>query len=285
MDLSSPRLVFFQGFSEALQFNRTLKYFASLQSTSISTRQWFVMNGIMFLGSILIFNHGLTPLLDAVGDSLGTDDIEWKACKHQVLAISNKLFNVLWLVPMYLMTFVLNTAWYYDIAQHVYSLEYGRITNIDAMENIRDSTYSICLMAWVTLFSYLVLYVPYIGSWISFAYMSWVFAFYCFNYKLTLQGVEFENRLRYFQSHWLYMLGFGMPCALIVTFSPHFIGYGIYAVIFPICMVLAIISTPVQHISSGVIPRSVRMFVFFEFLNLALVHAMPKPGSKREITS
>ena len=111
-------------------------------------------------------------------------------------------------------------------------------------------------MACVSVGSYLVYYVPFVGPPLSLIYTSWAIAFYCFDYKWTLQGWDLQKRLLVFQAHWVYMLGFGMPCALILMFLPQFLGYGIYALTFPVCMILSIISKPVQHEPTFLFPKN-----------------------------
>uniref|UniRef100_A0A7S2S439 Etoposide-induced protein 2.4 n=1 Tax=Mucochytrium quahogii TaxID=96639 RepID=A0A7S2S439_9STRA len=280
MDDRGPRgwfHVWLCGFRESIKFNRTLSYIGTLQSSSISTQQCFVMNGIIFVGSIFMFNHFLTPMLSKLGERLegfsGDEQKEkWEDTEYLVLAISSFLFKAFWLVPMYILSFVLNAAWYLDIAKQVYLLEYGKLKTADSMADIvRDSLYNHMLMAWVSLASYLVYYIPSIGPIISLAYTSWAIAFYCFDYKWTLQGWELQKRLRVFQANWVYMLGFGMPCALLTMFLPQFLGYGIYALTFPVCMIISIISDPIQHRATTFVPRSIRMFMLAEWFNLAIM--------------
>lgn len=45
------------------------------------------------------------------------------------------------------------------------------------------------------------------GRIIQFVLMSWVYAFYWFDYKWSLTNLPLEKRVQFFQSHWVYFLG------------------------------------------------------------------------------
>mmetsp|Transcript_17083 Transcript_17083/g.33435 ORF Transcript_17083/g.33435 Transcript_17083/m.33435 type:complete len:334 (+) Transcript_17083:220-1221(+) len=270
---------FVLGFKAAINWPRSLHYIATIQTTSISTQQCFVMNGTIFLGSLFAYNFVLTPLLEYLNDTLrdllegsDADPAVWSAAQDIVTWTSEQAFQILWLVPMYALSLVLNAAWNLDIGKQVFLLEFGVIKGGENMaENLRDSIYNYILMAWVTLFVFLVYFIPIIGLPISLIYTAWTASFYCYDLKWKHQGWDFRKRLRMFQSCWPFMAGFGMPCALLVTFIPAFLGYGIYCVTFPVCLILSIVTAPVQHSPTTLMPRSLQVFVFAEWLTLAVL--------------
>ena len=45
------------------------------------------------------------------------------------------------------------------------------------------------------------------GRIIQFVLMSWVYAFYWFDYKWSLTNLPLEKRVQFFQSHWVYFSG------------------------------------------------------------------------------
>lgn len=45
------------------------------------------------------------------------------------------------------------------------------------------------------------------GRIIQFVLMSWVYAFYWFDYKWSLTNLPLERRVQFFQSHWVYFSG------------------------------------------------------------------------------
>jgi hypothetical protein len=81
--------------------------------------------------------------------------------------------------------------------------------------------------------------------WLSFGaflcYMSWSFSLYAFDYKWALRGWNAAARFDRLERHWAFFLGFGAPCTLATVFLPsYFISYGIYALLFPLFVLLAI---------------------------------------------
>ena len=122
--------------------------------------------------------------------------------------------------------------------------------------------------------------IPKLGTVISFLLYSWLYAFYCFDYKWTMQGWSLQKRMAVFETRWIYMLGFGAPCAVIATLFPLFTGAGIYAMVFPLCVILAILSTPADH--SGILPRRLPIFYIAQMLNLKTIELLgPSPSQNK----
>ena len=61
--------------------------------------------------------------------------------------------------------------------------------------------------------SVLVLWIPptYFGMLLSLVYSSWLTSLYCFEYTWLNAGWSLNRRLNYFERHWAYFLGFGLP--------------------------------------------------------------------------
>lgn len=38
-------------------------------------------------------------------------------------------------------------------------------------------------------------------------FLSWLYAYYCFDYKWALEGVRLPNRLHFFECNWAYFAG------------------------------------------------------------------------------
>jgi len=63
--------VCWSGVKAQVSWHKTLRYLAQLQhSSSISAQKCFLLNGTLFLGSIVLFNVVLTPLLMTIGEKL-----------------------------------------------------------------------------------------------------------------------------------------------------------------------------------------------------------------------
>lgn len=182
---------------------------------------------------------------------------------------------------MYLISILLNAVFNVDIAKQVYTVEFGKpAKSLDSFaELVRDSMYNYFLMGWVSIFCFGVFYVYIIGPMVSLIWTSWAIAFYAYDLVWALRGWDLQKRLRVFQRHWVFMLGFGFPSALATFLLPQFLGYGVYALAFPVSIILAITSTPKQHTPSTIFPKSLRMFVFAEYINLMFLRVL---GMRRQ---
>uniref|UniRef100_A0A7S3PCQ5 Uncharacterized protein n=1 Tax=Aplanochytrium stocchinoi TaxID=215587 RepID=A0A7S3PCQ5_9STRA len=305
--------VFVSGFLGAVRIHRTLLFVVTSRVTAIRTIQCFTLNGVIFLGSILVFDFLLKPGIFVLGgwmkllhEDLGGVNVKgieveaqdaeavleaegtldafseagignafdeyFRVVEDGIDNLTSVIFTFAWLVPMYALSFMLNTVWYREIAEQVFQQEKGRLRGNESVAAIlRDEIYRLLLMTWSTVLAFLLSLIPLVGTPLCLFYTSWIYAFYCFDYRWTMQGWSFQKRLVFFQEHWVYMLGFGMPCSIVTMWVPQFVGYGLYAMVFPICMILAIIGTPVKHRKTQHVPEAIRMFFPGELMNLALL--------------
>ncbi|KAK2966081.1 hypothetical protein RJ640_025577, partial [Escallonia rubra] len=181
-----------------------------------------------------------------------------------------QFFYVFWFYPLYIFSFVLSNIWYNDIAKYGFFAigkdepsitESSRqkelstsqnTTNTDkptdlgrVMIGIAEQIYSVLLLTFFFLEVYVTGYIPYIGKTLNFLLLSWMYAYYCFEYKWNLSGLSLDKRLDFFESNWAFFAGFGnillhfrSPCALaIFLFSP-LVSYGVMAILFPLFLKL-----------------------------------------------
>lgn len=67
--------------------------------------------------------------------------------------------------------------------------------------------------------------LPVVGPIIAFAYTCWLTSLYSFEYTWINEGWSVQRRLDYFERHWAYFFGFGVPFTLITFWLPFFIRY------------------------------------------------------------
>ncbi len=53
----------------------------------------------------------------------------------------------------------------------------------------------------------------------EFLLTSWLYAFFCFDYKWSLRRQPLAARIAYFEAHWAFFGGFGAACTLPVSSS------------------------------------------------------------------
>uniref|UniRef100_A0A6N2MPZ2 Uncharacterized protein n=1 Tax=Salix viminalis TaxID=40686 RepID=A0A6N2MPZ2_SALVM len=97
-------------------------------------------------------------------------------------------------------------------------------------------------------------FIPYIGKALNFVLLSWMYAYYCFEYKWNLSDVALDRRLDFFESNWAFFSGFDnfeIPCSSAACYkvilakpmrSGYFLllsscelwCYGVMAILFPL---------------------------------------------------
>ncbi|XP_026382239.1 protein EI24 homolog isoform X2 [Papaver somniferum] len=165
-----------------------------------------------------------------------------------------QLFYMLWFYPLYVLSILLSNIWYTDIAKNAYAAmgraepsskkEMGDAQNKPAgvggfMIGFGEHVFSILLLGFFFLEVYAVGYIPYVGKMLSFLLLSWMYAYYCFEYKWSLAEVSLEKRLDFFESNWAFFAGFGSPCVLPIFFYSRLVGSGVLAILFPLFVLTA----------------------------------------------
>lgn len=111
------------------------------------------------------------------------------------------------------------------------------------------------------------------GSALNLLFLSWLYAYYCFDYKWALQGVRLPQRLRFFEANWAYFAGgcvalpqraaaaagsacvqgsgstvlhvyvcttgFGFPCVAATMFRTFHVGAALANLLFPVFVMVA----------------------------------------------
>ncbi|XP_060194526.1 protein EI24 homolog isoform X3 [Lycium barbarum] len=107
------------------------------------------------------------------------------------------------------------------------------------MISIAEQLYSVLLLTFFFVEVYVTGFIPYIGKALNFMLLSWLYAYYCFEYKWNLSGLSLDKRLDFFESNWAFFAGFGNPCVLaIFLFSP-LVSCGVMAILFPLFVLTA----------------------------------------------
>ncbi|KAG5525797.1 hypothetical protein RHGRI_032176 [Rhododendron griersonianum] len=103
-----------------------------------------------------------------------------------------------------------------------------------AMIGIAEQVYSVILLNIFFLEVYVTGLIPYMGKPLNFLLISWMYAYYCFEYKWNFSGLSLGKRLYFFESNWAFFAGFGSPCVLPLFFFTPLVSYGIMAILFPL---------------------------------------------------
>nr|XP_011464821.1 PREDICTED: protein EI24 homolog isoform X2 [Fragaria vesca subsp. vesca] len=272
-----------EGFRQACCLHRVLILCHRSRKLLIRTGQCFLLNGFIFLGSILILNSFIIPALHWILPAMCPEFSSQQLCsfagiwefysilRHGLV----QLFYVTWLYPLYVFSFILSNIWYNDIAKYgFYAMGRPVINKLDpvrqsdvltfqnaaglerstdlgwVMIGIGEQVYSVLLLSCFFLEVYVTGFIPYVGKALNFLLLSWMYAYYCFEYKWNFSEIGLDKRLDFFESNWAFFAGFGSPCVLPLFFFSPLVSYGCMAILFPLFVLTATGSEAEQLISS-----------------------------------
>jgi len=219
------------------------------------------LNGLVFGGSLALGGVALPALVQRLGDALLVSEAEGQATVDAARAYADAALVVTWFAPMAVLSYVQSAVWWSEIATEVRLNAGGREAGgadgagaADAAGGgdgpppsrysfVANEMYRVLLVCVLTLQSYLAMQLPWalVGIPLAYALTAWMCAFYCFDYRWVLDGWSLERRIAEFERRWAYMLGFGTPLALVGLTLPLLTSCVVYALVFPVCMVVAVV--------------------------------------------
>ncbi|CAL8101289.1 unnamed protein product [Orchesella dallaii] len=223
--------------------------------------QCCTLNGFVFGFSIIIFNNVLLPFLQTVlvtisNFTLGTRDAEtnWYATR----LILKTTFDSLWVLPLFLLSRLVNALWFQDIGNLAYKYSIGRPKQFASLSTfIADNLFSLIIqvlfLVQATMLSLTPLPAPLPDALYIF-HMCLLYSLYSFEYKWVQMGWPLHQRLQYLESNWPYFLGFGLPLS-VITYCPsdYFISGSVFAIVFPLFIIAGneaeVVSVPVKKMT------------------------------------
>ncbi|AYV87179.1 MAG: hypothetical protein Sylvanvirus32_3 [Sylvanvirus sp.] len=247
---------FLQGIKDSISFHLVISYFYSSPHIRRRALQSSLLNGGLFCGSIIFLQYIWIPLFEYV----------WFLCGfhehtiHFMIQWMSFCFDICWFYPLYAISFLLSSMWYQDIATSALtmqnSLTYKSFhtpanpVNIPSfsfkqwISSISEDLYRLLIGILFMIQGILWSYCPWIGTFVFSAHVCWLYAWYAFEYKWGGQAWTFAQRIDYFECHWCYFAGFGCPLTIVTMCLSGFLGASLYAFLFPIVLLLAIMAQP-----------------------------------------
>ncbi|XP_057465975.1 protein EI24 homolog isoform X1 [Actinidia eriantha] len=277
MDVLRPKLkqallLWLDGFRDACCLHRVVIYCIRSRQLTIRTGQCFLLNGLIFLGSISLLNSVIVPTLQWILPDQCPHTSSQEPCSfdgisklYSFLRLGLlQVFYVFWFYPLYIFSFILSNMWYNDIAKYGFlaiekhgppptelpsKQEISSSSNATQTEKhtdlggvmigIAEQVYSVFLLSLFFLEVCVTGFIPYVGKPLNFLLLSWMYAYYCFEYKWNLSGLSLDKRLDFFESNWAFFAGFGHPCVLAAFFFSPLVSYGVMAILFPLFVLTA----------------------------------------------
>ncbi|XP_076040176.1 EI24 domain-containing protein tank isoform X2 [Oratosquilla oratoria] len=209
------------------------------------------LNGVVFIISLLIFDYLVLPTLEwilwAVLQESGGS--VWSYARPAL----STLFSLLWALPLFIISRIINAIWFQDIADSAYRQKQGRPMLMPGTSKpIADMFFSIVIELFFLIQANMLMFLPIVGVGycLSVVHMALLNALYAFEYKWFNMGWELHKRLSFIEEHWPYFMGFGLPLAIITMYpASTYISGGLFSVLFPIFIISANEAEPVMNTS------------------------------------
>ncbi|XP_065072595.1 etoposide-induced protein 2.4 homolog [Ochlerotatus camptorhynchus] len=212
--------------------------------------QCCLLNGGVFMLSILMFEYGILPglnfCLSYLFSNSGTVATIWGWMKPSL----SLLFHSFWVAPLFLLSKIVNSLWFQDIADSAYKFRKGRPQLIPSISKlIADTLISLLIQVLFllqsTIVKYLPIPVPFACSILYIVHMSLLCSLYAFEYKWFNMGWELHKRLTYIETNWPFFIGFGLPLAILSELPNSLVISGcVFSVLFPLFILSANEATP-----------------------------------------
>jgi etoposide-induced 2.4 mRNA len=174
---------------------------------------------------------------------------------------SGILWYWFWVIPMFILNQIFGFVWYQKIANHATAeakppqgaKQLGIIRMLTSFSNsVSDEVFrGLATLFFTMLFDIFKLVVektPWCGNQLGVAFWvisrSWVWSWYAFDYIWGTEGRDINHRICYFEKHWSYFLGFGLPTTLAMVSLPFGIYEATFGFVFPVWLMLAAFAKP-----------------------------------------
>lgn len=104
------------------------------KKSNVSSRvfQCSLLNGGIFLCSILLFDYGLIPVVKLLMDLMFGQSSFWSFIQMTL----SWIFSFIWVLPLFVLSRIINTFWFQDIADAAYEFRKGQKTLIPSISKL-----------------------------------------------------------------------------------------------------------------------------------------------------
>ncbi|KAJ7219127.1 etoposide-induced protein 2.4-domain-containing protein [Mycena pura] len=162
------------------------------------------------------------------------------------------IYRLLWLIPVAGISFYLNSSWSSVIAKRTYALQNANhaaaqqpVTYAGVLTAIATSAYRVVMVFTSVMVSFGLGLIPRIGPVAGFVFLCWIDAYYCFEFVWIARGVSLSGRVRHLEERWAYYLAFGFPSAALCSWGSGLANAIIFALFFPLYIIMAMHARPV----------------------------------------
>merc|ERR1711976_287587 len=190
---------------------------------------WGSLISLFVYASIFVFYYLVLPLLESIITGLTSKiavflptvqndnfDVIW----NRVKLILSTTFNLLWLLPLFIVSKIVCGLWFGEVADNCYFIVYGKPATPTRISTfIADLLFSVFVQIVFLMQCSLVAQFPVSGVnvLLEILHCSLIHSWYAFEYKWLNFGWDIKKRLLQLHAFWPYYVGFGLPMHFITT--------------------------------------------------------------------
>uniref|UniRef100_A0A224YMH1 Etoposide-induced 2.4 mRNA n=1 Tax=Rhipicephalus zambeziensis TaxID=60191 RepID=A0A224YMH1_9ACAR len=234
------------------------------------------LNGGIFIASLVFFDRVLLPAVLSLiellfGHSQVTSaDSIWSWLRPLLVCT----FQALWVLPLFLLSKVVNSLWFQDIADIAFRyITGGRQRFLPSVSRVVSDVLFSVLVQTLFLIQSLIVGLPggWISDFVSLVHLSMLYSLYSFEYTWFSRGWELHRRLSFIEENWPYFVGFGLPLAVITSWcESYFLSGSLFSILFPLFILSASGVTP----ATGTTTYALKLFSPSIWVSNAIFHRL-----------
>jgi etoposide-induced 2.4 mRNA len=180
---------FLCGLADALKLHKSIVFLLTSKPVRVRVLECFVLNGVIFLGGLFVITRVVRPILYAMMRMEEADPLQELGTLYVDSLV--QLSKLLWLYPVYSLSFILNAIWYQDIADNAYIICGGvrRAPDFSVqrwINTMAEEVYRLLLIGSYVLQMSLCAYIPLVGNAVCLVHLAWLYSLYSFEYKVRV---------------------------------------------------------------------------------------------------
>ncbi|XP_074647942.1 etoposide-induced protein 2.4 homolog [Tubulanus polymorphus] len=208
-------------------------------------------NGGIFWASIILFNFIVIPCLRFFTQYIFASSADSSTIWTWLGPMLTWTFGALWILPLFILSKIVNSLWFQDIADAAYKSSRGRPNLMPSLSKvIADVLFSLLLQGLFLIQGMLANFLPIrgLGELVGLVHMCMLYSLYAFEYKWYNMGWEVHKRLSYMETQWPYFIGFGLPLAVLTSMPSSYVVSGcVFSILFPLFIISANEADAVQQ--------------------------------------
>ena len=253
-----------------------------------------LFNGGILLMGMLCFHYAFLPIFSRLFFTLAGEDAPKSSLPLVILQrMLTYAFNVLWLIPAFIISKFVNCYWFRETADVVFkklTKKTQPMPGLPLSRSISDVLFSLVVQIFFLIQSTLILLlpVPVVNVVLGHLCLCLLYSFYAFEYAWIYRNLTVKQRIERIQLFWPYFLGFGLPLTILSTqmSTSMIVNECIFSILFPFAIVAA---TSVKLRERVVVSPSNTPIVYLNIFSICIrltsrLFDMVKHGRKMKTT-